>query len=147
VKEAVSAMKASASEVEVGVLRANSAGDVLENILNAAESVYRQAEEAGSAAAKVSVAATELIEAVDAVSAVIEENTAATEEMAANSNELMQAIENIASVSEENSASVEEVSASTEEVSARVEEVSASALSLMEMSQQLSQVVSRFKLQ
>ena len=146
VSEAVGAMKASASEVEAGVVRANSAGTVLGNILVAAESVYKQAEDAGSAAAKVSAAATELVEAVDAVSAVIEENTAATEEMAANSSELTQSIENIASVSEENSASVEEVSASTEEVSAQVEEVSASASSLMDMAQQLSHVVSRFKL-
>ncbi len=146
VSEAVTAMQASAVEVEAGVTRANSAGEVLNNILEAAESVYKQAEEAGGAAAKVSAAASELVEAVDAVSAVIEENTAATEQMAANSSELTQSIENIASVSEENSASVEEVSASTEEVSAQVEEVSASASSLMEMAQQLSQVVSRFKL-
>jgi methyl-accepting chemotaxis protein len=146
VDEAVGAMKASATEVEAGVARANSAGTVLGNILLAAESVYKQAEEAGDAAAKVSVAAAELVEAVDSVSAVIEENTAATEEMAANSSELTQSIENIASVSEENSAAVEEVSASTEEVSAQVEEVSASATSLMEMAQRLSQVVARFKL-
>ena len=146
VNEAVGAMKASASEVEAGVVRANSAGTVLGNILVAAESVFKQAEDAGNAAAKVSTAAAELVEAVDAVSAVIEENTAAPEEMAANSSELTQSIENIASVSEENSASVEEVSASTEEVSAQVEEVSASATSLMEMAQRLSQVVARFKL-
>jgi len=145
VNEAVGAMKASATEVESGVVRANSAGAVLDKILVAAESVYKQAEDAGGAAAKVSAAATELVEAVDAVSAVIEENTAATEEMAANSSELTQSIENIASVSEENSAAVEEVSASTEEVSAQVEEVSASATSLMEMAQRLSQVVARFK--
>jgi methyl-accepting chemotaxis protein len=147
VGEAVTAMKASAEEVEAGVSRANSAGLVLDNILEAAESVYKQAEDAGQAASKVRVAATELVEAVDAVSAVIEENTAATEEMAANSSELTQAIENIASVSEENSASVEEVSASTEEMSAQVEEVSASAASLMEMAQKLQNVVSRFKLE
>ncbi len=146
VGEAVGAMKDSAAEVEAGVLRANSAGVVLGNILAAAESVYKQAEEAGSAAVKVSAAAGELVEAVDAVSAVIEENTAATEEMAANSADLTQAIENIASVSEENSAAVEEVSAATGEVSAQVGEVSASAASLMEMAQQLSQVVARFKL-
>jgi len=146
VGEAVTAMKASAEEVEAGVSRANSAGLVLDHILEAAESVYKQAEDAGQAASKVRVAATELVEAVDAVSAVIEENTAATEEMAANSSELTQAIENIASVSEENSASVEEVSASTEEMSAQVEEVSASAASLMEMAQKLQAIVARFKL-
>jgi methyl-accepting chemotaxis protein len=146
VSEAVTAMQASAVEVEAGVTRANSAGEALNNILEAAESVFKQAEDAGTAAAKVSAAAAELVEAVDSVSAVIEENTAATEQMAANSSELTQAIENIASVSEENSASVEEVSASTEEVSAQVEEVSASAASLMDMAKKLQLVVSRFKL-
>ncbi len=147
VSEAVEAMNASASEVEAGVARANSSGTVLDNILAAAESVFKQAEEAGGAAAKVEAAATELVDAVDAVSAVIEGNTAATEQMASNSSELTQSIENIASVSEENSAAVEEVSAATEEVSAQVKEVSTSAASLMEMAQQLSQVVSRFKLE
>ncbi len=147
VSEAVTAMQASAQEVELGVTRAHSAGEVLDNILGAAESVYKQAEEAGNTAAKVGAAAAELVEAVDTVSAVIEENTAATEEMAANSTELTQAIENIASVSEENSAAVEEVSASTEEVSAQVEEVSASAASLMDMAKNLQKVVSRFKLE
>ena len=146
VSEAVSAMKESATEVESGVERANSAGVVLNNILEAAESVFKQAEEAGSAAGRVSVAAGELVGAVDSVSAVIEENTAATEQMAANSNELTRSIENIASVSEENSAAVEEVSASTEEVSAQVEEVSASAVSMMEMAKNLQQIVSQFKL-
>ena len=146
VSEAVLAMKESANEVEAGVVRANSAGEVLNNILGAAESVYKQAEDAGSAAGRVSAAAGELVGAVESVSAVIEQNTAATEEMAANSTELTRSIENIASVSEENSAAVEEVSASTEEVSAQVEEVSASASSMMEMAKNLQQIVARFKL-
>ncbi|MEI6289789.1 MAG: methyl-accepting chemotaxis protein [Chloroflexota bacterium] len=146
VSEAVVAMKESAGEVEAGVLLANSAGEVLNNILEAAESVYKQAEEAGGAAARVRTAAGELVGAVDSVSAVIEENTAATEEMAANSTELTKQIENIASVSEENSAAVEEVSASTEEVSAQVEEVSSSASSMKEMAENLLKIVSQFKL-
>ena len=144
--EAVTAMQASAEEVESGVTRANSAGEVLDNILGAAESVYKQAGDAGSAAAKVGAAAAELVGAVDAVSAVIEENKAATSAMASNSSELVNAIENIASVSEENSASVEEVSASTEEVSAQVEQVSASAASMMKLAQDLQKVVAQFKL-
>jgi methyl-accepting chemotaxis protein len=146
VSEAVVAMKESATEVENGVERANSAGEVLNNILEAAESVYKQAEQAGKSAAQVGAAASELVGAVDSVSAVIEENTAATEQMAANSTELTQSIEGIASVSEENSAAVEEVSASTEEVSAQVEEVSASAASMMEMAAGLQKLVSQFKL-
>ena len=147
INEAVVAMNTSAEEVEAGVLRANSAGEVLSNIMKAAESVYVQAEEAGVAASKVSMAAAELVESVDEVSAVTEENTAATEQMAANSSELTISIENIASVSAESSAAVEGVSASTVEVSTQVEKVSASATSLMEMADALQKVVMRFKLQ
>jgi methyl-accepting chemotaxis protein len=146
VSEAVSAMKDSAKEVEAGVIRANSAGEVLDNILSAAESVYKQADEAGIAATKVSAATNELVTVVDSVSAVIEENTAATKEMATHSFGLTRAVEIIASVSEENSAAVEEVSASTEEVSAQVKDVSASAGSLMEMAQDLQRAVAQFKL-
>ena len=146
IKEAVNAMQESAAEVEAGVGRANSSGEVLNHILTAAESVYKQAEEAGSAAARVSTAAGELVGAVDTVSAVIEENTAATEEMDANSSELSKSIENIASVSEQNSAAIEEVSASTEEVTAQVEEVSTSAAEMMEMAKNLQQIVVHFKL-
>ncbi|MCX6082074.1 MAG: methyl-accepting chemotaxis protein [Chloroflexi bacterium] len=146
ISEAVSAMKESASEVESGVVRANSAGEVLNNILSAAESVYKQAEEAGGAAAKVSAAASELVGEVDSVSAVIEENTAATEEMAANSTELSQAIEDIAKISAQNSAAVKAVSASTEKVQAQVEEVSTSAASMLDMARSLQQIVAQFKL-
>jgi methyl-accepting chemotaxis protein len=147
VSEAVTAMQVSAQEVELGVTRANSAGEVLDHILGAAESVYKQAEEAGSTAAQVRVAAAELVEAVDAVSAVIEENTAATEEMSTHSSELTQSIENIASISEENNAAVEEVSTSTDEVSAQVKEVSASAASMKELSLRLQMVAAQFRLE
>lgn len=145
VRDAVDAMKTSAAEVKEGVLRANSAGTVLESILAASESVHNEAEEAGNNAEKVSKAAEELVEAVDSVSAIIEENTAATEQMAANSSELIQSIEFIASVSEENNAAVEEVTASTEEVSQQVNEASGSASSLKEMAQSLAEMVDRFR--
>ena len=146
VNEAVVAMKESAQEVETGVLRANNAGQALESITQAAESVYLQAGQAASAADHMKIAVNELAGVVDSVSSVIEENTAATEQMSAGSHNVTQAIENIASVSEENSASVEEVSASAEEMSAQVEEVTASAQSLAEMAEALQAVVAQFKL-
>ena len=146
VNEAVSAMKESAREVEAGVSRAHSAGQSLDNILKAAESVSMQANEAGTAAAKVNAATRELVGVVDSVSTVVEKNASATKEMSANSTDLKQAVENIANVSEENSAAVEEVSASTEEVLSQVEQVSVYAASLMEMSQGLQKLVAQFSL-
>ncbi len=146
VNEAVTAMDSGAKEVDNGVQRVNQAGQVLTEILEAAQAVNQQAEQAAAAAQQMSASANELVTAVDSVSAIIEENTASTEEMAANSSEVNEAIENIASISEENSAAIEEVSASTEEMSAQVEEVNASAESLAEMALSLQEVVSRFKI-
>jgi len=146
VAEAVNAMNEGAREVEIGVTRANGAGQALNDILKAAEAVYQQADQAASASQRMNVAANELVSSMDSVSAVVEENTAATEEMAASSSEVTQSIENIASVSEENSAAIEEVSASAEEMSAQVEEVTASAASLAEMARALQDVVAQFKL-
>ncbi len=140
VAEAVSAMQDGASEVETGVKLANSAGETLANILEVAEAVYKQSEQASAGVLQMRSAANEL------VSAVIEENTASTEEMAAGANEVTRAIETIASISEESSASREEVSASAEQMSAQVEEVNASAQSLAEMAASLQSIVTRFKL-
>jgi methyl-accepting chemotaxis protein len=147
VSEAVDAMQESAHEVESGVERANRAGESLNSIQLAADSVYKQAEMAAKAAEEMSHSAGQLVNAMDSVSAVVEENTAATEQMAASSGEVTRAIENIASVSEQNSAAVEQVSASTEEMSAQVEEVTASAQSLADMSKVLQSVVAQFKLE
>ena len=146
VSEAVNAMQQSATEVETGVTRAHSAGEALDNILETADSVYKQADEAGTAASRVSAATGELVELIESVSTVIEESTAATKEMTVFSTELIQAVENIASVSEENNAAVEEVSASTEEVLGQVQQVSSAAVSLLGMAQDLQRVVAQFKL-
>lgn len=146
VQDAVEAMNSGSKEVDHGVGKANLAGQVLQEILEAAKAVTVQAEQAAAAAQQMTAGANELVSSVDSVAAITEENTASTEEMAANSNEVNQSIENIASISEENSAAVEEVSASVEEMSAQVEEVSASASSMEEMAQTLKNLVTRFKL-
>jgi methyl-accepting chemotaxis protein len=146
VSEAVNAMEAGAREVEKGVERANVAGDSLKSIQQTAAIVAEGGEQAVRVAQDATQLASDLVSAMSSVSAVIEENTAATEEMAANSIEVTESVENIASISEENSAAVEEVSASAEEMSAQVEEVTASAQELADLSKNLQQVVSQFKL-
>ncbi len=132
VAEAVAAMKESSQEVEAGTVRANEAGQMLKNILQAAEAVNQQAEAAFTATQQMGTLSTTLANATDTVSAVVEENTASTEQMAAGMGEVTNAIESIASVSEE--------------MNAQVEEVSASANSLSDLAQTLQQVVAAFKL-
>jgi methyl-accepting chemotaxis protein len=146
IAEAVRAMDEGAAEVETGVARANQAGEVLQQILAAAEAVNRQVADIANAARAMQAAAAEMVAANETVSAVVEENTAATEEMAASSGEVTQSIEGIASISQENSAAAEQVTAAAEEMSAQVEEVTASAQSLAEMAQALQAVVAQFAL-
>ena len=146
IAEAVRAMDEGAAEVETGVARANQAGEVLQQILQAAEAVNRQVADIAHAAKAMEAAANEMVAANDTVSAVVEENTAATEQMAASSGEVTQSIEGIASISQENSAAAEQVTAAAEEMSAQVEEVTASAQSLAEMAQALQAVVAQFRL-
>ncbi|HSD84326.1 MAG TPA: methyl-accepting chemotaxis protein, partial [Anaerolineae bacterium] len=146
VTEAVQAMNEGASEVSLGVTRANQAGTALTGILTTSEDVSRQVDEIATAAQQMGMLANSLVTAMDTVSAVVEENTAATEEMAASSSEVTQAIENIASISEENSASAEEVAAAVEEANAQVEEITASAQALSQMAQELQMLVAQFTL-
>ncbi|MBI9044399.1 MAG: methyl-accepting chemotaxis protein [Anaerolineaceae bacterium] len=146
VDEAVSAMNESSVEVGIGVNTANEAGIALQEILDAAEEVNVKVQQIFSASNEMQGFATELVTSMDSVSAVVEENTAASEQMTASSTEVTAAIEDISSISEENSASVEEVSASTEEMTAQVEEVAASANELSGMSETLTNLISKFKI-
>jgi methyl-accepting chemotaxis protein len=146
VADAVAAMESGAAEVEVGVSRADEAGQALADILRAAELVNQQVESIATAAEEMATSSQELVTAMESVSAVVEENTASTQEMAAGSSQVLDAIENMASVTEENSAAVEEVNAAAEELNAQVEEVTASAQVLEEMAQILQSVMGQFEL-
>ncbi len=146
VKEAVSAMASSASEVEAGMKRANSAGSVLDGILVAGESVHQQAEDADAMAVKINTAVVDLVNAVDAVSKVNGRNVSATEAMALRASSLGRDMENIASTTEKNTALMSEMSASTHEISEQVNLVSASAAALTEISKRLIEEIARFKL-
>ena len=116
VGEAVNSMAEGGKQIEQGVVLAGEAGKSLEEILDATQTVSKQANAAALAVSRMTEMTNDLMNSTQSVSAVVEENTAATEQMAASSSEVGTAIENIASVSEESSAAVEEVSASTEEL-------------------------------
>jgi methyl-accepting chemotaxis protein len=146
VEEAVHAMQESAEEVSYGTERADEAGKVLAEILDAVQAVAGQAEAALQSTQKTQGAFDELISAMDAVSTVVEQNRAATQELEGGANQVTESVESIASISEENSAAVEEVSASTEEMNALAEEVTASASMLHDMAIKLMDVVKVFKL-
>lgn len=145
VQEAVTAMSASAADVETETARAAEAGATLENIWKAAEAAQQQATAALTATRQMAGLSQELVTAMDSVSAVIEENIAATKEMAASAREVMQAMEAIAGISAQNSLAVEGVNAVAEEMSAQAEEATASAHILAEMARSLQMLVNQFR--
>ncbi len=145
VGEAVLAMDQSTLQVESGVVNTHQAGEALSSILDVAETVHRQAEEASTIVQRMVASSDELVKAMDAVSAVTQKNSTSTGKMAAGSAEITHSIEDIASVSEENSAAVEEVNAKTEEVNELVSAVTAAAQNLAGMAQTLEQSLLQFK--
>lgn len=147
VREAVSAMEASSTEVDSGVLKAERSGESLKNILQSAEMVNTQAGQAAKVANQIGVSASELKQSMQQMAQVVDENRSEAAEMAANSIVANEAIENIASISEESNAAIEEVSASTEEVSAQVSEFKSSVNQVVEMMQELRKASNNFKLE
>jgi methyl-accepting chemotaxis protein len=146
VKEAVRAMNEGADEVQNGVVQANQAGEALQTILKAAETVNAQAEQSVAAVRLLTASSGKLTDVVEIVTQSIEQNVTATHDMTNSSEEVTGSVENIAALSEENNAAVEEVSASAEEMSAQVEEVAASAQKLALTAKQLIEMVSQFRI-
>lgn len=146
VTEAVAAMAESAAEVETGVVRANSAGAALANIVQASETVNQQVKEIASAAQQIAASAGALVSRMETVSSVVEQNSASAEEITASSNEVVEAIDGVAGISQKNSAATQEVSAATEEMNTQIEEVTAAASALNVMANQLTDIIGHFKL-
>lgn len=146
VSEAVTAMAASAQEVESGVTSVTMAGQVFAGILSAVEVVNQQVAAIAAAAQTMSASSTELTAAMQGLRAVAEENQTTSAAMLMETDSVTAAVENIASISQESSAGAEEVSAAAQEMSAQVSEVGSAARSLDSLAQALGAQVAQFRL-
>jgi len=147
VNEAVQSMAEGSREVESGVQRADQSGVALSAILEAIETVNRQAREAALASKEMAADSDDMVTSVSSVSQVVEQNNAATQKMASDSSGVASAIENIASVSEENSAALEQVSAAAQVLTDQVQGVSQSAQAMAQVAQLLENIAQEFKLE
>ena len=145
-KEAVAAMSAGATEVEVGTELAAKSGAALDDIASSVAATRVAVERIATAIAAMSMASGEAVVEMSEVALISESNLAAVARMTASADLVSRSVESVAAVSEQNSAAAQEVSAATEEMSAQAEEVSASAQSLSEMADRLDEIVSRFRL-
>jgi methyl-accepting chemotaxis protein len=146
VREASTAMDASAAQAADGVrLAANTARSFAE-VLQAAEDAANRAEGITAVVQQLQRKSEGVVAAMDSVSAVVEENTAAAEQLAASTREVTDAMEDIASVTEENSAAAQEVTAATVELTMQSEDVVAAAQDLAAMAEQMHTAASRFQI-
>lgn len=144
VEEAVIAMQSSSEAVLQGVNLSNQAGNVLMDILEAAEIALDQAKQSAETAMAVNQDADKMVQAVEELTKVIEQNHLTVEEMAGNASAVTQLIGEIASVSQHNSAAIEEVSASAQEMSRQADEVASSAAALNALAEALSITLERY---
>ncbi|MDA8346614.1 MAG: HAMP domain-containing methyl-accepting chemotaxis protein [Thermaerobacter sp.] len=142
----VAAMEAGTSEVESGVALATTAGNALDEILDAMQKTNSHAQDISAASEEVTASVEDAVGAIDSMASIAEENMAATVDMAAFGDQVSTTTKSVAQVSAQTAASVEEVSTSTEEVGASAEQISAMARNLAGMAQELQSQISRFHL-
>ena len=147
VKEAMNAMHQGAKEVEGGYRLATDAGLALDAILTRSKEVGTQVDRILAAADQLNTLSTRTVQAIDGINRIIEQNAAATEQMVRGSKEVSASVESSASMAEQNITAAEEVSISVERMSAQVDEALSAAQSLAEMSDDMKQAVSVFKVQ
>ncbi len=144
-QEAVQAMEAGSREVESGTALSAEAGEALERITSAVESVVAQIREVSGAVETVNASSAVVSQAIETVSAQTEETTAAADTMTEFSSQVLRSTEEVAAISEANAAAAQEVSAATQEQNASVEELSASAEELARSAVELQELVNQFK--
>lgn len=147
VEEAVAAMQLGTGEVESGYRMASAAGDALEMILQASDSVSSKASQASETAESMLNAAQELVQVMGSMSTVVEGNMSAAEQVAASSSEVHQSVQTITALSRRYTESAAQVAASAAEISREVEEVLQTADAVVELTRSLNELVEAFKLQ
>ncbi|UYG96150.1 methyl-accepting chemotaxis protein [Cytobacillus firmus] len=95
---------------------------------------------------EASAAFDEIAHSMGDVTYKVEEVSSSVEELTALTTQIIDVMSNVQDISEKNAAASQETSAATEEQLATMEEVSSSAGSLAKLSEELQELVSRFKL-
>ena len=131
-RQAVSAMELGSREAGAGTGLAEEAGAALSRIQSVVSEMSGRVLSISAASEQMAASAQEVSATISEVAAVIEESSAAAEEMSASAGEV--------------SASVQIVAGTTTQQGAAVEELVASANELAGISQSLSEMIARFKI-
>ncbi|WP_442599269.1 methyl-accepting chemotaxis protein [Neobacillus sp. D3-1R] len=116
------------------------------NVVSSLQLGYNEVEEGTSQIEVTGQTFKEIYSAVTLMTDKVKEISDNLEQVAQSSREMNASIENIASISEESAAGVEQTSASVTQTNHSMEEISDNAQSLSELSDQLNDMISRFRL-
>jgi len=129
---AVAAMNASTDEVQAGAAKSKEAGEALQQIIAATARVAKATEDNKIAVNEMVKGAEQVSMTISTAASVSEENAASAEELSASTQQVY--------------ASTETVSSAIAETNASVESVNNSVIELKEMSDNLDEIVKRFKI-
>lgn len=133
VDDTVAAIQNTTVEVDEGAASTEQAGEVLTQIVEAAGAVARQTGQVAQLTQKIDAGIGNVAESA-------EQNLSGAQRMAENTDRANSVITDVAAVGEESSAAAEELSAS-------IQEVGAAAADLAQMSQNLAELVGKFRIE
>ncbi len=87
----------------------------------------------------------EILRASQSISTMLEQISAASQQMASGAKQVVKSVEDVATIAEEASSSTQQASSSTQQMVATMQEMAASAQSLGEMGLDLNNLVAEFK--
>jgi methyl-accepting chemotaxis protein len=146
VESSVEATEKGTSQVQTGSELAGQAGASLKEIQDAVQKVSAQVEQISVSAVDMGSSSEDMVKSIEGVSAITEQTTAAAEQMSTGNDEVQSVMQAMSDQTDGTSSSIEQSSTAAEELSAQVEEVVASATTLHDVSANLKEAVSVFRL-
>lgn len=146
VEAVVEATMVSSREVNEGRGLANSAGEMLQEIISAMEQTSRQVQEISTAGEDASQGTREVANTVGKMAEATAAQIEVDVEMAGASQSVLQSLQEVAAVSEETSAASEEVCSASEQIGGTIGDIDSLARSFHGTAERLAGAVARFRL-
>lgn len=143
---AVITMDNGIKEVEDSVSLVDNVGIALEEILSAAKNTSNHITEISREVNTLASTSDNVLKIVENIAAVTQESSASAAEISSITQQTAASAEDVSSITEETAASAEEISSITEEQAASIEEINVSAQALSKVAENLSQLISVFKI-
>lgn len=133
----VESIRSAQEDAGTGMEKAREAGDALDRIVGAAESLTVSVETIARTAASADHSADEMAQIIENVGQLAQQNTQVAAEMREQTESVTESLAAVSAVAEENAAASEEIAASAQEVTAQMSEISNQSEGLKTLATQL----------